>query len=658
MEDVKEKIKSLTELLIYHGKKYYIEDSPEISDYEYDQLMQQLIALEEQFPEYKLLNSPTVRVGGKPLKNFEQVNHEVALESLQDAFSYNDLVVFDRRIKETFPDAEYVVEMKIDGLSVALEYENGLFIRGATRGDGSVGENVTENLKTIKDIPLSLNEQIKRLTVRGEVYMPKSAFEHLNVEREIADEPMFANPRNAAAGSLRQLDSKITVRRNLSIYVFNLQLVEGENFLTHLETLQKLKSLGFKTIPFVKTLTDIKEVWEEVQNIGEKRNMLSFDIDGAVIKVNNLSQRKLIGSTSKFPKWAIAFKYPPEQKVTKIIDIQINVGRTGVLTPLAILEPIPVAGSIISKATLHNKDFIREKDIRINDYAVIQKAGDIIPEVVEILVEKRDKDSTAFQMPVKCPVCGAAVINDEDDPFTRCINSDCPAQLIKNIIHFVSRDAMDIDGLGQALIERFVGEGLIKSAADLYFLKRETLSVMERLGEKSADNLVNAIEISKKRNLNNLIYALGIHQVGEKAAKILAQRFKSMDSLRNASEEELLNAEEIGPITSHYVIQYFNTPKNIEFLKKLEEASVNMIYLNNLSDNNFEGMTFVLTGSLSKYTREEASAKIESKGGKVSSSISKKTTYLLEGEDAGSKLEKARSLNINIISEEDFDNMI
>lgn len=652
-----ERINRLTDLLNRYSKKYYTEDISEVSDFEYDALNRELAELEKEYPQFKRSDSPSLRVGGKILESFSPVTHTVPMESLQDAFSLEELREFDNRVKEKFPDAAYDVELKIDGLSVALTYENGLLTVGATRGDGAVGEDVTENLKTVKSIPLSLDTKLPKLVVRGEVYMPKKTFEKLNAERELNGEPLFANPRNAAAGSLRQLDSSIAAKRGLDIIIFNMQQAEGQEFKTHTETLDFLRGQGFPVSPYYSVFSDIEDVWAEILRLGNMRDELPFGIDGAVIKVNDLKMREKLGRTVKVPRWAIAYKYPPEQKKTKVLDIKINVGRTGVLTPLAILEPVFCAGSTISKATLHNKDFIALKDIRIGDSVIIQKAGDIIPEVVEVVKEERDESSEPFIMPKTCPVCGSKVFDDADTPFVRCLNTECPAQIVRNIIHFAHRDAMDIDGLGESIVERFVNEGLIASSADLYTLKKETLISLDRFGEKSAENLLSAIEKSKSNNLDRFVYALGIREVGSKSAKILCKKFPSIDLLMSATQEELTQIDDIGPITAEYIVDFFATPKNIELIGRFKELGINTQFENTESSNIFEGMTFVLTGTLPTYTRPEASEIIEKLGGKVSGSVSKKTTYVLAGEEAGSKLTKAQNLGINIISEEEFKKM-
>lgn len=656
--DIKKKIKALTDKLLEYSEKYYTYDSPEITDFEYDRLSRELSELEKQYPMYALPYSPTQRVGGQILQGFEEVVHEVEMESLQDAFSYEELEAFDKRVKNVFPDAEYVTELKIDGLSVSLTYENGILTRAATRGDGKIGENVTANIKTIASVPLKLSCPVKKLIVRGEVYMPRKAFEKLNEQRDMEGEQPFANPRNAAAGSLRQLDSSVTASRNLDIFIFNLQKCEDKNFSTHSETLDFLKTLGFRVSPYYNRFKTIHDAFEEISRLGKLRDTLSFDTDGAVIKTNDLLMREKLGKTTKFPKWAIAYKYPPEQKETEILGIQVNVGRTGVLTPLAVLNPVFCAGSTISKATLHNKDFIAERDIRIGDTVIIQKAGDIIPEVVKTIKEKRPSSTKKFEMPSVCPACGEQVVPDEDSPVLRCINSECPAQLLKNIIHFAERDAMNIDGLGEGIISRFSEEGLISSAADLYRLKKADISNLERFGEKSADNLLVSIENSKKQNLNNLIYALGIRQVGQKASKILAARFGTIDALIAATKEELTVIEDIGPVTAGYIREYFSNKKNLHFIFRLKEEGINTNYKSDLKDNRFEGLTFVLTGTLSGFTRDEASSIIESFGGKVSSSVSRKTSFVIAGAEAGSKLTKAENLGVKIIDEAEFSRMI
>lgn len=646
--------------LVRWAKKYYVDDNPEVSDYEYDMALRELAAIEEKYPELSSPNSPTKRVGGESLKKFQPVTHSVKMESLQDAFSFEELKDFDDRVRAVFPDAEYDVELKIDGLSVALEYENGQFVRGATRGDGVTGEDVTLNLRTVKSIPLTLTAPYpEKLTVRGEIYMPKKAFEELNLQREEEGKSLFANPRNAAAGSLRQLDSKITAKRNLAIIVFNMQSSDAsgtavEGFGTHKQTLDRMKKMGFPVSPYYNTFQDIKDAFDEIQRLGQLRDGLPFDIDGAVIKVNSLEMRKVLGSTAKYPKWAIAYKYPPECKQTVLRQIQVNVGRTGVLTPLAILDPVRLAGSRISKATLNNYDFITQKDIRQGDTVVIRKAGDVIPEVVGIVPELRPEETRPFRMPERCPACGEKTVQDPDSPIFRCVNSECPAQTAKNIIHFVSRDAMDIDGIGENNIQRFIDEGLIRSAADLYSLDYEKISLMPGFGQKSADNLRLAVEKSKTAGLDRVIYALGIRQVGSKAARTLAEKYGTMDALRNASEQELMTVSDIGPITAEFIREFFDRDGNIDLIHRLDLAGVKMSYESTRKSNAFQGLTFVLTGTLPSMTRDEASQIIESLGGKTSSSVSKKTDFVLAGEEAGSKLTKAQALGVKIIDQEEF----
>ncbi|MBQ2272962.1 MAG: NAD-dependent DNA ligase LigA [Clostridia bacterium] len=653
---VKKRINELTDLLNEYAVKYYVEDNPVVSDYEYDMLLRELKSLEEQYPQFRRSDSPTQRVGGAVLEGFESVRHEVPMESLQDAFSREEIEEFDRRVKGVFPTARYAVELKIDGLSVEAEYVNGAFVRAATRGDGVVGEDITENMKTVRALPLSIKNAPPRLIVRGEVYMPKKTFAELNARREENGEPLFANPRNAAAGSLRQLDSRITAQRNLSIFVFNLQLCEGREFSSHKQTLDALREYGFPVSPYYTLFDSIDDAWNEIQRLGEERSSLPFDIDGAVIKTDDLSMRAAMGSTSKYPKWAIAYKYPPEEKETVLREIRVNVGRTGVLTPLAIFDPVFLAGSTVSKATLHNKDLIAEKDIRVGDTVVIRKAGDIIPEVVRSLPEKRPEGTVEFTMPSHCPDCGSVLVTE--GPITRCDNSECPAQLIKNIIHFVSRDAMDIDGMGTSIVEVFVEQGMIASAADLYALKKDEIAGLDRFGEKSADNLLRSIEDSRTRGLDRLIYALGIRQVGQKAGKILAKQFRSMDALAAASEEELCVIEDVGPITAHYIREYFSNPKNLLYLERLKAAGLNFEDTSEEAGTKFSGKTFVLTGALPTYTRDEASRLIEAEGGKVSGSVSKKTSYVVAGEEAGSKLVKAQTLGIPVIDEAELRRML
>lgn len=659
MEDIEKRIKELSELLDYHSKKYYVDDAPEISDFEYDKMLRELEILEDEHPEFRSPLSPTQRVGGQAVDKFEPVTHKVVMESLQDAFSEEEVYDFDRKVKERIEEYEYVVEHKIDGLSVSLEYVNGDFVRGSTRGDGTVGEDVTQNLKTIKSIPMHLTEKIPFLEVRGEVYIPRETFKKINERREELEEPTFANPRNAAAGSLRQLDPKIAAKRGMKIFVFNIQQIEGKDIKTHLEGLRYLKHLGFTTILNDDTFPDIESAFKRVKEIGEIRGTLPFDIDGAVIKVNDLDSRKALGSTAKFPRWAIAYKYPPEQKETKILDILVQVGRTGVLTPLAVLEPVLVAGSVVSRATLHNQDYIDEKDIKIGDIAVIQKAGDIIPEILEVKKDKRTGAEKAFKIPPKCPVCGSNVVREDGEAAYRCTSSVCPAQIMRNIIHFVSRDAMDIDGLGPAIIEQLLANKLISDAADLYYLKQEQIEPLEKMGKKSAENLIRAIENSKSNPFSKLLTALGIRFVGAKASKVIAKSVKNMDNLIKSSKEELLSIEDVGETMAESILEYFKEPQNVDFIEKLRLANINFEEITeDTEDSRFVGMTFVLTGTLSKFTRNEASLIIENFGGKTSSSVSKKTTYVLAGEEAGSKLDKANSLGVTVISEAEFEEMI
>ena len=655
---MKKYIQELVKKIEHHSYEYYVLDNPTISDFEYDKLIHELIVLEEKYPEYKVNNSPTERVGGKVLDGFETVTHTVPMESLNDAFSKEELDNFDGSVRKIITSPEYIVEMKIDGLSVSLEYENGEFVRGSTRGDGVVGEDVTQNLKTIKSIPLRLTEKIPYLEVRGEVYMPVSSFIELNQKREELEQPLFANPRNAAAGSLRQLNSKITAERNLSIFIFNIQQISGKEFTSHKESLNYLKTLGFKVSPTYDTFTTMDAAYNQIQKIGEMRGELGFDIDGAVIKINEFQHGELLGSTSKAPRWAIAYKYPAEQKQTKLLDITIQVGRTGVLTPTAELESVRIAGSTVSRATLHNIDNIKNKDIRIGDTVIIQKAGDIIPEVVEVVKEKRTGNEIPYKMPEKCPVCGTTVVREVDEAATRCVNPECPAQKIRNIIHFASKDAMDIDGLGPAIIEQLAELELIKSPADLYYLKYEDLVDIDRMGVKSANNLIKAIENSKKAGLDRVIYALGIRNIGSKAGKVLAERFGDIDSLSEASEDILTKIEDIGPIMAKSIINFFASTGAIDVIQKLRFAGVDLTYTKQINDNRFLGMTFVLTGTLPTYSRDEASEIIERLGGKSSSSVSKNTTYVLAGEKAGSKLTKAEQLGVKIINENEFISLI
>ena len=655
-ERASKRAKELRDLLNYHSHKYYVEDNPEIEDFEYDRLMRELSDIEDKFPELVTPDSPTRRVGGSADGQFEPVEHAVHMESLQDAFSLDELRAFDKRVRETVPNATYVVEPKIDGLSVSLEYENGIFKRGSTRGDGTIGENVSANLCTVGSIPLHLKRELDEIEVRGEVYMPREVFLKLVEQQENNEEKPFKNPRNAAAGSLRQKDPKITAKRHLDIFVFNIQRINGKVLTGHKQSLDYIKELGFKTIPFYTPCDNIEDAIKEVERIGEIRGTLPFDIDGAVIKVDSFEQREVLGSTSKFPKWAIAFKYPPEEKQTKVVDIEINVGRTGVLTPTAVFEPVMVAGSLISRATLHNQDFITEKDIRIGDTVTIRKAGDIIPEVLNVV--EHSGSSLPYIMPEFCPSCGARVVREEGEAALRCLNTDCPAQLLRNLIHFCSRDAMDIEGLGESNIELFVNSGLIKNPADIYHLEAEQIVPLERMAEQSANNLIAAINESKKNDLSKLVFALGIRHIGQKAAKLISERFGTMTALMNASYDDIMTIDGFGAIMAKSVADYFNMPESIELIDKLMAAGLNMKSLKEVKDMRFVGKTFVLTGTLPTYKRNEAASIIESFGGKTASSVSKRTDFVLAGEDAGSKLQKANDLGIKVISEEEFREMI
>jgi len=654
--DVKAEIERLRKEIEKHDYNYYVLDNPTISDFEYDQMLRRLEELESQHPELVTPDSPTQRVGGQPLAQFAPVVHAVPLESLNDVFSFEELRAFDGRVKQVLGSAEYSVEPKIDGLSVALEYENGVFVRGATRGDGVTGEDVTENLRTIKSLPRRLEKAPERLIVRGEVYMPKAVFNELNAEREKRGERLLANPRNAAAGSMRQLDPKITASRKLELIVFNVQLISGEGFHTHAESLEYLRSLGFKTVDFW-IYDNIEDCCGRIQWIGDNRDGFDYDIDGAVIKVNNLEDRRKLGSTSKAPRWAAAYKYPPEKKESRVVDITVQVGRTGVLTPKAIIEPVRLAGTTVTNATLHNQAFIDEKDIRIGDTVLVQKAGEIIPEVLMVIKEKRPEWAVPYKLPDYCPVCGAPVSKDEEAA-VRCTGAECPAQLLRNTLHFASRDAMDIEGLGEAVAELLINSGQIKSAGDLYYLDKDKVAALDRMGKKSAENLLAAIERSKANDLYRLIYALGIRQVGIKAAKVLASHFGSLDALENASYEELTAIFDIGDVTARYITEWFKNPQSKHLLGLLRNAGVNTVSKTEKLDQRFAGKTFVLTGTLERYTRDEASEIIEKYGGKTSSSVSKKTDYVLAGENAGSKLTKAQSLGIKIITEEEFEEMI
>ncbi len=661
-KQAEKRIKELRKTVEYHAKKYYDEDKPEITDFEYDMMMLELRTLESQYPELITKTSLTQRVGGTVKEGFQKVEHEVPLQSLQDVFNFEEIEAFDERVKKQAEENEiqnpkYVVETKIDGLSAALEYVDGKFVRGATRGNGLVGEDVTENLKTVKTIPQELSEKIN-ITVRGEVFISKKDFEKMNQEREENEEELFANARNAAAGSLRQLDSNITQKRPLDIYIFNVQKIEGKEFNSHFEELEYLSKLGFNVNPVRIYCDNIEEVKKAINKIGEDRESLTFGIDGAVVKVDDLKLREIMGITSKVPKWAIAYKYPPERKETILKDIVCQVGRTGVITPMAILEPVKVAGSTISKTTLHNEDFIKEKGLKIGDTVIIQKAGDVIPEIVEAVISKRTGEEKDFEMPRVCPVCGAEAVREEGEAAVRCTGIECPAKLYRNLVHFVSREAMNIDGLGESIIGILLEKKMIANIADIYDLKFEDIASLKKNGKKFAQNLIDSINASKQNDLYRLITALGIRHVGTKAAKILAKRYENMDNLLEATIESLNQVEEIGPIVANSIREFFEQEQTKDLLKRLKEAGINMSRLKeDDGDDRFSGKTFVLTGTLEKYSREEASNLIEKFGGKISSSVSKKTSYLLAGEDAGSKLTKAQSLGVQIISEEEFNKM-
>ena len=651
--EVKERMDYLCETLTEANYKYYVLDNPTMLDFEYDHLLRELEDLEKENPQLARMDSPTKRVGGQAISQFQKVTHPVPLMSLQDVFSMEELFDFVDKVKETDPKVSFSIEPKIDGLSVALEYVDGLFVRGATRGDGNVGEDVTENLKTVRSIPMKLEGAPNRLIVRGEVFMPKKSFHKLNEIQEQEGKPLFANPRNAAAGSLRQLDSKIAARRGLDIYVFNVQLADGKTFSSHTETIQFLQDLHFKTIPY-KMLSTKDEISREVASINENREKLICDIDGAVIKVDNLFLRDRLGTTAKCPKWAVAYKYPPEIKPTVVEDIVVQVGRTGVLTPKAVVKPVRLAGTTVTNATLHNQDFIAQRDIRIGDTVLIRKAGEIIPEILEVDLSKRPPDTKAYHLPGTCPVCGSPVEQDEDGAFLRCTGAECPAQLSRNIAHFVSRDAMDIDGLGTAIVEGLMEKGLIHSYADLYYLTLDEIQSLWKSGTTAAQKLLNSIENSKKQDVSRLIYALGIRQVGAKTGKVLASAFGSLDGLMNASLEELTQVPDVGPVTADYIYEWFHLDQSRHVIEKLRIAGVNFESTRVVTDARFAGKTFVLTGALSKFTRDEATEKIELLGGKVSGSVSKKTGFVVVGENAGSKERKALELGIPILTEDEF----
>lgn len=653
----KERIEELTKILNDANYQYYVLDDPKIPDYEYDTMLRELEILERENPQFASPLSPTQRVGGKAISQFAEVEHPVPLESLQDVFSQDELREFFDKVSDSVMSAAFSVEPKIDGLSVALEYIDGKFVRGATRGDGKVGEDVTENLKTVRSIPMVLENAPHRLIVRGEVYMSKKTFEKLNAQRELEGQNLFANPRNAAAGSLRQLDPKIAAKRQLDILIFNLQLAEGVEFKTHSETLAYLQKLRFPVIPAV-TTDNFETVWDTVVNIDAQRYELNYDIDGAVIKLNDLQERTKLGSTAKFPRWAAAYKYPPEIKSTVVRDIIVQVGRTGVLTPKAVVDPVRLAGTTVTNATLHNQDFISLKDIRIGDRVKIRKAGEIIPEILEVELDARQEGSLPYHLPEQCPICGAPVVRDADGVFYRCTGAECPAQLTRNISHFVSRDAMDVEGLGSSIAESLIAAGSIKSPGDIYYLTLEDLKGLWKSGTTAAKKLLAAIEASKEQDLGRLIYALGIRQVGVKAGKALASAFGTMDGLMNASYDELVALPDVGDITAHSILDWFSQPQSQHLIKRLREAGVNFNSLQEKVEDRFGGKTFVLTGALTKFTRDEATEQIEHFGGKVSGSVSKKTGYVVAGENAGSKLKKANELGIPVLTEEEFLQMI
>lgn len=655
MTEIEKKINELRATLRYHSNRYYNDDAPEIEDFEYDMMMRELKALEEKYPEYDAPDSPTKKVGGKADNTFESVIHTVRMGSLQDAFSRDEIRDFDKRVTDVVDAPKYVVEPKIDGLSVSLEYRDGVFFRGSTRGDGDVGEDVSGNLRVIHNIPLKLNKPVPYIEVRGEVYMPKKSFARVVDRQLLNDEKPFKNPRNAAAGSLRQKDSSVTAGRGLDIFIFNIQQIDGEVLTSHKQSLDYLKKLGFNTVPFYTEVNSIDDALAEIDRIGEERGNLEFDIDGAVIKVDSFEQRDILGSTAKYPKWAVAFKYPPEEKQTKLKDIEIAVGRTGVLTPTAVFDSIHLAGTTVSRATLHNQDFINEKNVNIGDIITVRKAGDIIPEV--LCVNEKNSDS-AYVFPTVCPSCGEPVIRENEEAAIRCINPECPAQLLRNLIHFCSRDAMDIEGLGPAIIENFVDNGLISKTYDIYNLDYEKIAGLEGFKETSANNIKASVEKSKENDLGKLIFALGIRHIGAKAGKLLADHFKDIDSIINASVDDILEIDGFGLVMAQSVVHYFNLSSSIELINRLKAANVNMKSKTVINDERFKDMTFVLTGTLPTLKRAEASKIIESFGGKTSSSVSKKTTYVLAGEEAGSKLDKAHSLGISVISEEEFMGMI
>ena len=655
--EIQKRIKELTQILNEANYRYYVLDNPTMLDFEYDHLLRELEDLERDYPQYVLSDSPTLRVGGQAVDRFEKVAHAVPLMSLQDIFSMEELASFLEKVHQNYPDAQFTVEPKVDGLSVALEYENGIFVRGATRGDGNIGEDVTENLKTIRSIPMQIPDAPARLIVRGEVYMPKKSFEKLNAKQEEEGKPLFANPRNAAAGSLRQLDSKIVAQRGLDILIFNIQLADDISFGTHSASLEYLKSLKFKVVPYTVD-NSYENISAQINSINENRAALACDIDGAVVKVDNLSMRDRLGATAKFPRWAVAYKYPPEIKPTIVEDIVVQVGRTGVLTPKAVVKPVRLAGTTVTNATLHNQDFISERDIRIGDTVNIRKAGEIIPEILDVDFSKRPEGTVPYVLPMFCPVCGAPTERDPDGAFLRCTGAECPAQLSRNISHFVSRDAMDIDGFGKAIVDGLIEKGFLKSPADIYYLSLEDMKSLWQSGDTAARKLMGAIEASKQQDVSKLIYALGIRQVGAKTGKVLASHFGSLDALMEADQQTLTEVPDVGEITAHFIVNWFKQPQSVNLIEKLRAAGVNFLNKRVLTDARFAGKTFVLTGALSKFTRDEATEKIELFGGKASGSVSKKTSYVVVGENAGSKERKARELGIPVLTEDEFLDMI
>ena len=659
-KEAETRIKELKDILNKSGYEYYVLDNPTMSDFEYDRLMQELIKLEGEFPEFATADSPTQRVGGEVADGFAEVVHTVQMQSLADVFSKDELYEFDSRVRAALGDesVEYVTEMKIDGLSVSLEYENGLFTRGSTRGNGFVGEDITQNLKTIPGIPLKLNEPLPFIEVRGEVYMPEKSFLRLNEQREASGEPVFANPRNAAAGSLRQLDSRIAAERKLDIFVFNLQRIEGKELSSHSQSIEYLASLGFKVIPERDVYTNINDAYKEVLRIGESRGELAFDIDGAVVKVNSFAQREFLGSTSKTPKWAAAYKFPAEQKQTELLDIILQVGRTGAVTPNAVLEPVRIAGSTVSRATLHNIDNIKDKDIRIGDTVIIEKAGDIIPAVVGVVKEKRPANSVPFEMPKVCPICGEPLVREEGEAAVRCINPNCSAQQLRAVIHFVSKAAMNIDGLGASIVEQLLDKKLINDCSDIYYLNFDNVISLDGFAEKSANNLIAAISESKKSGLDRVLFGLGIRMIGSRAAQILAAHFGNIDSLMSASVDELSSISEIGTKMAQSIVEYFKQDKSLYIIERLRAAGVDLTYTSTQKGNNFDGKIFVLTGTLPTLKRNDAKKLIESYGGKVSGSVSKNTDFVVAGEEAGSKLDKALSLGIKVLSEAELTEML